>query len=150
MTNKLEEKKQKLNEKIEKISIQKKLLEGKEKKKRAAKYVEIGRLANKANIDQLDEEILFGAFLDIAKSQKDKLKQWKDSADEFNKSQLKLSDQVFSIYFEEEPGKEIKKHMKEGKFIWNRFKREYCGRGNRQELESLLKGHKAKIEEIPN
>jgi Conjugal transfer protein TraD len=150
MTNTLEEKKKKLNEKIEKYELKKKLLEAKEKKKRASKFSEIGRLANQANIDHLDEQTLLGAFLEIAKMQNNKLKQWQEIATEFKTQQSQTSDQVFSIYFEEEPSKEVRKKMKELKFIWNRFKREYCGRGKKEDLENLLKGIKVKIEEIRN
>jgi len=148
MQSKLEEKKKKLDKQIEKFELKKKLLEAKERKKQASKFSEIGRIASKAKIDHLDEHTLLGAFIEIANQQNEKCEEWKKHAEEFNNPLSKESEQVFSIYFKEEPSKEIKKYMKESKFIWNRFRREYYGRGNKKDLENLLKGYQAKIEEI--
>lgn len=151
MTNKLEERKKKIDEQIEKNLLRKKMLLEKEKRKRASKFTDIGRLAYRANIDQLDEQTLFGAFLEIAKNiNEEKLTRWKECADEFVKSQSKNDNQVFCIYFEEEPIQEIKRKLKDYKFSWNRFRREYYGKGNRDEIENLLKDCKVKIEEIIN
>ncbi|WP_068468679.1 conjugal transfer protein TraD [Candidatus Protochlamydia phocaeensis] len=151
MLNKLEEKKKKVDEQIEKNLLKKKLLLAQEKKKRAAKFKDIGMLAYKANIDQLDEQALLGAFLEISKHTNDgKLKQWKDLAEEFSKTQSKHFDQVYSICFLEDPGIEIKQKLKENKFSWNRFRKEYYGKGQKSEIEALLKNSKYKIEEIAN
>jgi hypothetical protein len=149
MPNALEEKKKKIDEQIEKNLLRKKLLLEKEKRKRASKFNEIGRLAYRANIDQLDEQALFGAFLEIAKNiNEEKMIKWKEFAEEFSKAQSKSFDQVFSIYFEEDPSQEIKRKLKENKFSWNRFRKEYYGKGNRGDIENLLKDCKVKIEEI--
>lgn len=150
MTTTLEDKKKKLAEKIEKFELQKKMLEAKERKKRVSKFHEIGKLANKAGIDGLDEQILLGAFLEIAKARQEKHNQWKEQAQSFYDSLPKDAAQVFSIYFVEEPPPQIKNHLKKRKFIWNRFKREYCGRGNLEDLTNLLHGLNVKIEEIIN
>ncbi len=149
MSNKLEEKKKKLDEQIEKNLLQKKLLLAKEKKKRASKFNEIGKLAYRANIDQMDENALFGAFLEIAQSiNDDKVKLWQTNAEKFSKAQSNLAEQVFSISFLEEPTQEIKKKLKENKFSWNRFRKEFYGKGNRNNIVNLLKDSKFKIEEI--
>lgn len=151
MTNKLDEKRKKIDEQIEKNLLRKKLLLEKEKKKRASKFNDIGRLAYRANIDQLDEHALFGAFLDIAKNiNEEKLIKWKENAEEFSKAQSGNFVRVFSIYFEEEPSQDIKRKLKENKFSWNRFRKEYYGKGNRDDIEILLKDCKFKIEEIIN
>lgn len=150
MSSATEEKKKKIDEQIEKNLLKKKLLIAKEKKKRASKFSDIGRLAYRANIDQLDEQVLFGAFLEIAKNIKDEtVKKWKEDAEEFSKIQVKNSEQIFIISFEEEPTREIKRKLKENKFSWHRFRKEYSGKGNREEIEYLLKDCKVKIEEIP-
>ena len=149
MDSKLEEKKKKLEEQIEKNLLRKKLLLAKEKKKRASKFNEIGRLAYRANIDQMDENALLGAFLEIAQSiNNDKLKLWQSNAEKFSKAQSNQEEQVFSISFLEEPNPEIKKKLKESKFSWNRFRKEFYGKGNRNDIINLLKDSKFKIEEI--
>ncbi len=151
MSNKLEEKKKKIDEQIEKNLLRKKLLLAKEKRKRAAKFSDIGRIAYQANIDQIDEKALLGAFLEIANNiNNEKINQWKNNAEEFSKAQSKNSDQVFCINFLEEPSNEIKQKLKENKFSWNRFRKEYYGKGNKSDIEDLLKDCKFKLEEIIN
>lgn len=151
MITKLEEKKKKINEQIEKNLLRKKMLLAKEKRKRASKFNNIGRLAYQANIDQIDEQALFGAFIDIAKSMNDeKILQWKKIANEFSNDQSKNYDQVFCISFLDEPSKEIKQKLKELKFTWNRFRKEYYGNGKKSDIEHLLKDCKFKLEEIIN
>jgi hypothetical protein len=151
MLNKLEEKKKKIDERIEKELLRKKMLLAKEKRKRASKFSDIGRIAYQANIDQIDEQALLGAFLEIAKHMnEEKIHQWKIMADEFSRAQSKNSDQTFCISFLEDPGQEIKKKLKENKFSWNRFRKEYYGKGKKSEIENLLKDCKFKIEQIVN
>lgn len=149
MNKKLEEKKKKIDEQIEKNLLRKKLLLEKEKKKRMAKFNHIGKLAFRANIDLLDEQTLLGAFLDIAKqANEENFTRWKTSAQAFENVQENSSNSTFSVYFEEEPNKEIKQKMRQLKFMYNRYRREYCGQAQREELDQLLKGCKVKIEEI--
>jgi len=149
MTNSLEDKKKKIDEQIEKNILRKKNLLNKEKRQRAAKFSNIGRMAYQANIDQIDEQALFGAFLEIAeKLSEEKLNHWKTIAKEFSQAKSKNSDLVFSISFLEEPDKEVKQKLKENKFMWNRFRKEFYGKGQKSEIENLLQGCKFKIEEI--
>lgn len=151
MFNKLEEKKKKIDERIEKEILRKKMLLAKEKRKRASKFSDIGRLAYQANIDQINEQALLGAFLEIAKNiTEEKMHQWKNIANEFSKAQSKSSDLTFCISFKEDPSQEIKQKLKEHKFTWNRFRKEYYGRGQRSDIENLLKECKFKLEEIIN
>lgn len=149
MLNMIEEKKKKIDAQIEKNLVRKKMLIAKEKRKRASKFNNIGKLAYRANIDQLDEKALFGAFLEISTNiSEEKINQWKEIVKKDFEIQTKNLDQLFGISFLEEPSQEIKKKLKENKFSWNRFRKEYYGRGQRQEIENLLKGCKVKIEEI--
>jgi hypothetical protein len=55
---------------------------------------------------------------------------------------------VYCISFLEDPPIEIKHKLKEKKFSWNRFRKEYYGECNLEEIENLLKDCKVKIEEI--
>ena len=150
MLGKLEERKKKVDEEIEKNLLRKKILLTQEKKKRAAKFSQVGKLAYQANIDQLEETALLGAFLEIAKAKEDEeqLIEWKIQAEEFLSQQSKKSGQYVSIYFLEEPSSEVKKSLKANKFYWNRFRKEFYGKAEKSQIENLLQGCKYKIEEI--
>lgn len=151
MASGLEEKKKKIDEQIEKKLMHKKMLLAKEKKKRASKFSDIGRLAYQANIDQIDEQALLGAFIEIAENiNEEKLNNWKKNAESFFQSKSKNSDIVYSITFSEDPNAEVKQKLKEKKFSWNRFRKEFYGKGQKSEIEHLLNGTKFKIEEIVN
>ncbi|CUI18067.1 Putative conjugative transfer protein TraD (plasmid) [Candidatus Protochlamydia naegleriophila] len=145
--DKFEEKKKRIDERIEKNLLKKKLLLAKEKKRRAIKFSDIGRIAFKANIDFLDEDILLGAFLEIAmNSNESNFSKWKTLASEFSSS--KSSNQIYSINFLEEPESSIKQKLKENKFSWNRFRKEYYGKGDKIGIEKMLQGCKFTLEEI--
>ena len=151
MTSKLEEKKKKIDEQIEKQQRKKRLLLAKEKGKRAIKFKDIGRIAYRANIDQMNETALLGAFLEISKnSSEEKIKIWEEFAMKFDRSQNDQSNRVFSIFFIEDPDKEIKNLLKDRKFIWNRFRKEFYGRGRKEDIEHILKGCKYNLAEIPD
>jgi hypothetical protein len=151
MTNKLEERKKRIDDQIEKNLLRKKMLVAQEKRKRASKFSDIGKIAYNANIDQLQDDELLGAFLEIAKNISNaKLVEWKEQANEFKNHRSKLMDQVFCISFLEEPTIEVKKQLKENKFTWNRFRKEYYGKGNQSEINEILENSKVKIEIIDN
>lgn len=151
MLNAIEEKKKKIDQRIEKEILRKKALLAKEKRKRAAKFKDIGRIAYQANIDQINEQALLGAFLEISKNlNNEKIQQWQNIAEEFSKFHSKNSDQVFCISFLEEPSLEIKQKLKQSKFTWNRFRKEYHGKGQRSHIENLLKDSRFNLEEIHN
>ena len=150
MLGKLEERKKKVDEEIEKNLLRKKILLTQEKKKRVAKFSQVGKLAYQANIDQLEETALLGAFLEIAnaKENKEQLIEWKTQAEEFLSQQSKKSGQYISLSFLEEPSSEVKKSLKANKFYWNRFRKEFYGKAEKSHIENLLQGCKYKIEEI--
>jgi Conjugal transfer protein TraD len=150
MLDKLEDKKKKYDKEIEKNLLRKKILLTQEKKKRAAKFSQVGKLAYQANIDQLEEAVLLGAFLEIAKAKEneEQLIKWKIQAEDFLTQQSKKSGHYFSIFFLEEPSSEVKKSLKANKFYWNRFRKEFYGKSEKSHIENLLQGCKYKIEEI--
>ncbi len=113
MLDKLEEKKRKLDEQNKKNQKRRKELLEKEKRQRMSKLSDIGKLAFRANIDQLDDRTLFGAFLEIANNTNDdKLKHWNQIAEDFANSQVG-SEKLYSISFEDNPSQEMKKIFKE-------------------------------------
>lgn len=138
--NRIEAEKQKLDEKKKKIVLQERILKEKEKKQRALRFEEIGRIAVKANIDILDEHTILGAFLEIS----DKIKEnnsidtWKVRAEKFLQVIAKADDSPISISFESDPSAETKSKLKDAGFKWNRFRKEYYGFGNRSEVQKLF------------
>lgn len=66
--------------------LKEKLIKEKERQVRARRLVEIGKLAGKAEIDRLDEEVILRAFLEIAENLKEKknnLEKWKKKQKSF-------------------------------------------------------------------
>jgi hypothetical protein len=97
----------------------------------------------------MEKSLLLGAFLEIAKksNQFDSIEDWKQSADDFLKNK-EPGNTPLLISFKNEPNKEIKKALKEMKFQWNRFRKEYYGYSNRKTLVLLLNGSDYQIDEI--
>lgn len=147
MKDLIEIKKKKIDEQIEKNLIRKKMLLIQEKKKRQMKFSEIGKLAYQANIDQIDKEVLLGAFIEIAKNiNEEKLKEWKDNVNQLKKNQTTNDQQLYSLSFLEEISTEIKRKLKENGFVWNRFRKEYYGKSSSQKIKGFLENIKVNIE----
>lgn len=148
MSDGIEEKKQRLAEEKKRIAIKEKLLKLSEKKKQASQYVDIGRLAALVKIDQMDKDHLLGAFLEISKKFEDNkvLQKWKQEADTFRTNYEEIPSVPLVIIFTSEPSKDAKDKLKNAKFKWNAFRKEYYGYGNKQPIESLLSEESFQIE----
>ena len=144
---KLDEEKQKLKEKLSAKELR---LKEKEKKHLFNKLIEIGKIAAKSNIDDIEKMTLLGAFLEINQKKDEQLvlENWRKKAEEF----LKHSDQndtvSLSIKFSSHPDKIILDKLKELKFKWNRFRKEFYGFGNKVEITQLFVETDCIIEEI--
>lgn len=147
----LEKQKLKLQEEQNKLAMKKKLLLLQEKKKRMKQLADVGRIAYEANIDQLDREILYGAFLEIAQGhlEESRINQWKTLAKEFSKRQ-KNERTALALRFEIHPSEEVRNSLKKSGFKWNKFRKEFYGHGDKKELEELLKTSKVSIEVVDN
>ncbi|MFI5343902.1 MAG: hypothetical protein ACHQUC_06750 [Chlamydiales bacterium] len=143
----VDNRKLKLLQMKEKIVLKEKMLVMKEKKKRVKQFSEIGKLAFDSNIDQLEHEILLGAFLEIASqvTEKSKIDHWRNLARKFSKDHENERSALI-ILFQNPPSEEIKESLKEMKFRWNKFRGEYYGYGDKKVLSDLLKSAQAKIE----
>lgn len=143
ITHSLDEKKKRLAQKKQSIQMQEKLLKEQEKKKRAARFAEIGRLANAANIDHFDQTTLLGAFIELAeKLQNDSAKEkYTKNGHDFLKQQKEKDSIPMFITFKSTPNKEIKEKLKTLKFKWNSFRGEFYGYGNKKDIETLLTGY---------
>ncbi len=146
----LEEQKKKVEEKKKKLQLQEKILKEKEKRRKFKRFSSIVELAFKANLDEIEETTLLGAFSEIAEKMKEEkiVSEWKKIGEKFLHEITEEAKTRMSVSFESDPGKEIKDALKEMKFRWNSFRREYCGLGHEQEIERLLKGTDHKIEVI--
>jgi hypothetical protein len=147
--NSLEKKKLKLDEEKQKLLLREKILKEQEKKKRAKQFIEVGRLAYKANIDQLDPHILLGAFLEIAQNKNERqIEKWKQNSESFINEQGETNSVPLTIKFKTEPDQSIINQLSELKFKWNRFLKIYYGKGNRKNIESLLNNCNYQMEEV--
>ena len=146
--NKIDAEKEKLEMMKKKIQLQEKILKEKEKRQRALRFEEIGRIAVKANIDSLDENTILGAFLEISEkiNERKTIEDWKRRAEKFLTVAEKTDDSPISISFKNDPSTEIKNKLKDANFKWNRFRKEYYGFGNKSELETLFKETESTIE----
>lgn len=146
--SKIEEKKKEIEEKIAKNLLKKKVLIEEEKRIRSSQFKDIGRLAFQAGIDKLEKKALLGAFIEISENMTNKnIDLWTKKADELS-DKPKEECELICIKFSEEAGTEIKKKLKDLKFSWNRFRKEFYGKYNLNEMKKILSGHNARIEII--
>lgn len=150
----IEEKINKLEEKKKELEIKKKTLEEKERRKnykrKEKRYIEIGKLAEKANIFNFEKDVLLGAFLEISeKSNSDEqINRWKERVESQNK--VERDKTPISISFNEDPTKKEKSIMKEISFQYNKFRKEFYGYGYFEEIQNLVKDFQCKVEKLEN
>lgn len=143
MPNSIEDKLKELQRRKNIIQTREKKLQEKARQKRARKFIEVGRLAYKANIDEMDPESLLGAFSEIAELMEDqaKLTYWSKRGRELQqKSSSKEELPLLVITFAGLPSDEEKKKLKQQGFRWYAARKEFYGRGNEDQLRSILSG----------
>ncbi len=146
MSKQIDDKLAKIEERKKKLQLKEKLLKEKEKQKRARRFSDIGRIAYKADIDTFEDDILYGAFLELSsKASDEKKKEWEESGKSHASKQSSDSTPL-SITFENVPSSVTKKMLKELGFRWNKFRKEFCGFGDQLEIEKSLSGEKYRIE----
>ena len=146
---KFEEEKKKVEKKKEKLILQERLLKARQKKMQAKRFAKIGELAKKANIAELEDEVLLGAFLEILKKRdsEENLMGWREAALKFSRAK-KNSRNALIVSFRTAPGKEVADSLKNLKFTFNKFRNEYYGYASKKELEEALLGSDYKIEVV--
>jgi len=146
----VEDKKKKLEKAREKVLLQERAIKELETRKRAKNFSEIGRIAFKADIDQLDKDVLLGAFLEISDklTLNNFLEGWKEKAKTFIDSSSQKDQIGYSVVFSTEIDIEVKQIMKNFGFTWNRIRKEFSGYSNLKTLESELNKYSATITEI--
>lgn len=144
----IKDEKLKIEQRKKKFLLKEKLIREKEKQVRARRLSEIGKLVGKAGIDGLDDEILLGAFLDIAEKygEQKNLDGWKEKAKVFLDADVGNSQDPLIVSFSSEPSSEIKSLLREMNFKWNSFRKEFYGYGHRKSIEEALVGVDFRIE----
>jgi len=150
MSSTLDKAKQKLDEEKKKIVAKELKIKQLEKKNLLHKWIEIGKLAHKANIHDIEIDSLFGAFLEIHdfKNENTNLEKWKNKS-KYQEKKLALETvQPLTIKFTDSLSQSHNAIMKELNFKWNRFRKEFYGHGNKEEIKNKLKNFDCVIEEI--
>jgi hypothetical protein len=131
--------------------LKEKLLKEKERHRKFKRVSEIVEAAFKMNLDQFEDTILLGAFLEISEKIQDpqSIEKWKKMASHHLKSQEEKPEQLLAISFQQDPQMAVRDVLKKMNFRWNPFRKEFCGYGNQRELENLLKESDFSIEIIP-
>lgn len=144
----IEEEKIKLEREKEKIRIKESLIKEKEKRKRAKRFNEIGRIAFKASIDNLSDDALLGAFMEISENLKssERITTWENKAKAYGYSGKSSNASPLSVSFEKSPSKQEKAIMKELAFKWNSFRKEFYGYAKEEALRKRLPDSKFTLE----
>ena len=148
MTANLELEKENIEKKRQKLLLQQRLIKEKQKKMQLQRLAKIGKLANKAQIDELDDETLLGAFLEISEQlgQQEKKKHWKQIALNFLENSSSEAVDALIISFNAKPEKQVLDLLQGLKFRFNKFRNEYYGHANKKSLEKELDGSDCNIE----
>jgi Conjugal transfer protein TraD len=150
MSTSIEAKKAEIEKKIEALKQREKILNEQEKRKRARKYTEIGRIADRAGISGLSEKELLGAFLEIAEQHEDEEQRarWKGRAEELDRSATSLGDVPILLTIEGTITTEIQRKLKDLGLKWNAVRKEWYGYGVPSKIGIALSGLKFNINEV--
>ena len=101
-------------------------------------------------LNQLNNNTLLGAFLSLKHEahQIDKINLWTEQgAKAFEESQSKTLKKVpLVITFVSEPTRETKSHLRDLKFKWNPFRKEWYGYGLESDMWDLVKDNGGVVE----
>ncbi len=140
--------KEKLAQTRARLEKRQKIINEKERKIRLKKIIDLGDLIVKAELEELDNEVLLGALLEVKElsTNKGSLKKWAEKRDAW----LNLNrPQRLIVSFENESSSEETNALRSKKFKWNPFRQEWYGFGKKDEMQMLLGKENAKITEVP-
>ena len=152
MATAIDEKKKKLALKKARIAMQEQLIKEKERKQRTKNLIKLGALIAKAKMDSFEKEEILGALLEIKEKSEDEAirKKWKEKGSAIFEAEKEKTGQAIIIKFAEMPLTQVRKKLKEHKFRWNAWRKEWQGIGNREELEKIFENDHAHIETVDN
>ena len=135
---------EKLAQKKAEIEQREKVLRDRERKLKTRRFIEVGSIASKFGIDGFDDETLMGAFAELQEKSKQAtvLAEWKQKGEALSISRHS----PLIISFGNEPSNEVKTVLKEKRFKWNTFNKEWHGYGIKDELEGLIKDFNGKVD----
>ncbi len=119
------------------------------RKKRTRHLIEIGGLVAKAQIDDWNSNILFGALLSLKQQESDKSKMdaWTHAGGAVFASEKNPKTAVI-VKFTSQPEESIRMSLKSLGLKWNSLRKEWEGYVVLQELKTFLRDHKAEIKEM--
>lgn len=144
----LERQKQKLQQQEARLQLKSQKLKTLERKQRTSRLIELGGLVVKAQLEDLNNNTLLGAFLSLKKqmsSDTNILNDWTDlGAKAFEEGKTRdgkgSTEKVALILtFEVAPPRELKSQLRDLNFKWNPFRKEWYGYGRPTELAPLIK-----------
>ena len=150
--DKLEEKKKKLLQKMNRLKEKEAQMKIAERKKRTRRLIEFGGLVEKANLSHLAPVQLLGAFLQIKDQSENPqiLASWeKIGADEFNKNKGVMdNEKPITIKFEQEPNIAVRKQLRLFGMRWNSVRKEWEGIADPNAIKQNLQNVEMTIHEI--
>ena len=146
----LEEEKKKLALKKSRIEAKEKRLKEKERKVRTRRLIELGGLVSKAGVEELNNNTLLGALLDIKEKLKEEstVKKWKDKGAAVFEKDKAQNGEALIVSFDAEPPREAKDTLRNLGLRWNRFRREWQGYAKKELLEKELEAFGARVEAV--
>jgi hypothetical protein len=150
MFEKIVEAKKVLAEKLKDLRKKEKILLEKEKISENKKLIALGNLVVKAKIDHLNNEYLFGAFIEIAEYSKnpENLNRWKENRKNICTQNPEFKKNKITISFKKTIDPSLKIQLKNLGFKWNKFSGEYYGFGDKSEIVDLFKNQECSIQEL--
>jgi hypothetical protein len=142
-TNILERKKQKLESQKHRLKQIESHVKSEERKARTRRLIELGGLVTKADLDQMESNVLLGAFLEIKERLSDvpdthmtNIKEaWaKKGGVAFNKEQSTKVPVIIS--FTDKPTSEMRDTLKDLGLKWNPIRKEWEGYVQQQKLQT--------------
>ncbi len=149
---------EKISEKLEKIATKKAIvarqekgLKQREKKIRDSHLIQLGKLIQKAGIEHLEMTTLFGAlsFIKDAISDPKNKQDWTEKGEFLLKEASPKKGGYLVVTLPADSPTDAKKLLKELRFRWNQFRKEWYGYGDAGELEKTLSSFQGKVEVVP-
>lgn len=145
---KINKKREHINQLMDKLEKKQKMLKEKGRKIHTRKLIKAGELISRAGIEHLDPTTLLGALLEIKERSLDEnnIKSWSAKGEVLLIRDKQDGIQPLILTFGAEPSTLAKSTLKNLKFKWNPFRKEWCGYGKKDEIESIFKDMAVKVE----
>lgn len=155
-TNIIEKRRKNIEQRKNKLKQLEVSLNAQERKKRTRRLIEIGALAEKANLKDWPSNALLGAFLFIKEKESDKkqMDAWAHkggtvfSSEKDKSLSLQKRGSPVIVKFETPPPEEVKATLKSIGLKWNALRKEWEGYAQIEKLKEILEPHSASIREL--